>query len=337
MLLSSLLFATLSVQPSGAYAFSRPVFAAQIDVDSPGGGETGANAGTDSPASKPSKDESKDSRLDGRSCVWRPAEVSGSTLDNLGVSFVSRLADATSRDKAGVTEYLHVQQCTYFGGVVIADWDNTRWWASTPPRSDPPGDTQRLSVRRRIAWPRVVPQLNPANPRQQILFLPTWISIDNSTGQYNGFTSLPEVAPWGTVPTATATVIGMVWYPGNSDDPKLCANTTGKLWQYGDDKKLNDWEDAGSVGPNPLPQACRYRYETLGPRGSPIITANIALRYRIVYTGLTRPMSNGSCTLAGTYTCSEVYDAPATPISMRVREVVAVATSDTTNNQGSDN
>jgi hypothetical protein len=178
-------------------------------------------------------------------------------------------------------------------------------------------------VRSRIAWERIAPSLNPVDPQEQILYLPTWIRVDNSSGIYTEFVSLPQVAPWGTIPTATATPIGMVWYPGDGENPALCANTLGAEWRFGDDETLNAWEQAGRAGTSPLPLACRYRYRDLPPQGSDY-TARIALRYRIVYTGLTRPMSVAPCSFAGTYTCTEIYDAPATPIAIGVREQVAV-------------
>jgi hypothetical protein len=187
----------------------------------------------------------------------------------------------------------------------IYNTGQVRWTAAGTPDPDPSGTIQRFYLLAEIEWKAVNPQLNPQDPRSQILFLPTWLQIPDPA---NYDESVSITSPYsGLLATATATPIGITFDPGNGEDELYC-DSLGVAWTYGDDELLDN-------NPEAIPDACRFEYQEL-PEADGEVTAQIGLRYSITYTGLTQPLDNGTMT--------EEYDGPMTALPLRIREQVAV-------------
>lgn len=237
-------------------------------------------------------------------CNWQRASATGPDGGTVGAVPATGGLPVASRDNNGVTEYLQVRTCRRPNGTVY-NTGQTRWSPTGQPDPDPSGTIQRLPLVSTMPWITITPALNPEDPRSQIMFLPTWITVPAPSNQplFNSLTSIYT----GATATATATPIGINFDPGNGEDELYC-DSLGVAWTYGDDERLDN-------NPNAIPDACRFEYQEL-PEANGEVTAQIGLRYSITYTGLTQPLDNGTMT--------EEYDGPMTPLPLRIREQVAV-------------
>ena len=245
-------------------------------------------------------------------CNWYRASATGPDGGTIGaVPAGGPGLPEARRDNNGTTEFLQVRMCKRRDGTTY-NTGETRWSRAGQPDPDPSGTIQRLYLLSSMQWTEIRPELNPPDPRSQILFLPTWITVPAPSSQ-NLFNSL--TSPYsGATATATAIPVGINFDPGN-DDKILTCNSLGVPWTYGDDKRLDN-------DPKSIPNACRYEYQDL-PNRNGQVTARIGLRYQITYTGLTQPLDNGTMT--------ELYDGPMTNLPLRVREKVAVNIPDNQN------